>query len=148
MKTNVDKIRDKLRNAGSFSSNAEYRTPILDYRIVEFLTDKGENRFRVENCKGVVLDDCRSYGYKSAEKAQNAFDYKCRNNPSYQNLRRENSSSRTTDRDPITPELLSRKIRCFYKTFAVDDVTTLTPAQLEAYRRTMDEIRKLRTRIE
>jgi hypothetical protein len=149
METNIDKIKDNLRNPSSFSRSPEYRTPVLDYRTVEFVTDKGENRFRIEDGKGIVLDDCRSWGYKSAEKAQNAFDYRCRNNPSYQDLRkRGNSSSRATDREPLTPELISRKVRSFYQSFAVDDITKLTPAQREEFRWAMDEVRKLRAPIE
>jgi hypothetical protein len=124
MKTNLEKFLDSLRNPGSFSRGDEYCTPISDYRIVGFVTNKGENRFRIEDGKGIVLDDCRSWGYKSIEKAQNAFDYRCRNNPSYQNLRRENSSSRT-------PELLARKIRGLYEAFALEDVTTLSPERLK-----------------
>jgi hypothetical protein len=48
----------------------------------------------------------------------------------------------------MTPDRLSKQIRRFYKDFASVDVTTLSPADLEAYRWAMDEIRKIRITLE
>jgi hypothetical protein len=48
----------------------------------------------------------------------------------------------------MSPEQLAIQIRKFYDDLRGIDVTRLSPADLEEYRRTNDEIRKLRLTVE
>jgi hypothetical protein len=147
------KVKLKLMGLSPRTSRSpEFLSPIDDYKIVEFTSVKGETRFRVEDGKGKILADCRGFGFKSAEKAQNAFDYLCRNNRSYQELKsRKSTPPRAWESlpwDMLTPAQLSEAIRDCYTIAAGIDTTRLTTSDRTEYCRLMDDVRRLRTRIE
>jgi hypothetical protein len=143
------KVKLKLMGLSPRTSRSpEFLSPIDDYKIVEFTSVKGETRFRVEDGKGKILADCRGFGFKSPEKAQNAFDYLCRNNRSYQELKSRKSTPSSRPLDTLTPDQLSEYIRDCYTIAARIDTSRLATSDRSEYCRLMDGVRRLRTRIE